>query len=70
MTDKPIAKPSSTSDKRIFEAHAQKIHFVNPPGAEYFASTRYGEFRNHMHAERRKVHGMEKDLSVKGRPVT
>jgi hypothetical protein len=71
MSDTPFAKPTPQSDKKIFERHSEKVEFVNPPGAEYYASMRgHGaEHRNAQHAERDKAHHMETSLSRKGRPV-
>jgi hypothetical protein len=67
-----FAKPTPQNDRKIFERHAEKIEFVNPPGAEYYASIhKHGsDHRNAQHAERTKFHKMEgESLSRKGRPI-
>jgi|HubBroStandDraft_6_1064221.scaffolds.fasta_scaffold1471822_1 hypothetical protein len=70
--NRPIAEPSPTSDERIYKAHAEKIHFVNPPGAEHYAACHpHGSGARHQnYSEIRKRFDFGPDrLAVKGRPV-
>ncbi len=72
MTETPFSKPTPQSDKKIFERHAEKIEFVNPKGAEYYASVHAhgSDHRNAQRSDRNKYHRMEgESLSRKGRPV-
>ena len=71
MTDRPIAEPSPTTDERIYRNHAEKILFVNPPGAEHYASVHsHGkEHRHQKYEEIGKRFDFGKGLAVSGRPV-
>ena len=71
MASRPIAEPSSVTDEMIYRNHAEKIRFVNPKGAEHYASVHpHGkEHRHHQYEERGKAFSFGKGLAVSGRPV-
>ena len=67
--NRPIAEPAEQDEKKIYRRHAEKIEFVNPKGAEYYAAC-------HPHAVHRHKNYDEKGqmysfgpLSRSGRPV-
>ena len=71
MTDRPIAEPSPMTDERIYRNHAEKIHFVNPKGAEHYACV-HSHGKEHRHKDYEEIgkrFDFGKGLAVSGRPV-
>jgi hypothetical protein len=71
MADRPFAEPSSITDERIYRNHSEKIHFVNPKGAEHYASVHpHGKDQRHRdYQEIGKRFDFGDKLAVSGRPV-
>jgi hypothetical protein len=69
--NRPFAQPSPQSDERIYRNHAEKFRFVNPKGAEHYASIHsHGKEHRHQHYEEvGKRFDFGTKLAVSGRPV-